>query len=54
MSLIDELIKLDCLKTPEIISAFRKIKRTDFLPKKLKNLSELNEPLPIGFGKTIS
>ena len=54
MSLVEKLIEKGYLKTPRIISAFRKIKRSDFLPEKLKNLAELNEPLPIGFGQTIS
>lgn len=54
MNLIDFLIKFELLKTPEIIEAFRKIKRIDFLPEKLKDLAELNEALPIGFSQTIS
>ncbi len=54
MDLIDSLIFEGWLKTPEIITAFRKIKRVDFLPKEFKNLAELNEALPIGYGQTIS
>jgi protein-L-isoaspartate(D-aspartate) O-methyltransferase len=54
MSILNELIKQDYLKTPEIISAFKKIKREDFLPEDLKNFAEVNEPLPINFGQTIS
>lgn len=54
MDLIDNLIEQGWLKTPEIIKAFRKIKRVDFLPEDLKNLAELNEALPIGYGQTIS
>ena len=54
MTLIDDLIKQGWLKTPNIINAFRKIKRVDFLPKNLKSLAELNEALPIGYGQTIS
>ena len=54
MDLIDNLIKEGWLKTPRIIDAFRKIKRKDFLPEDIKNLSELNEALPIGFNQTIS
>ena len=53
-NLIDSLINEGWLKTPEIIKAFKKIKRADFLPEDLKNLSELNQALPIGFGQTIS
>lgn len=54
MALIDELIKDGWLKTPEIIDAFRKIKRTDFMPEGMKHLAEINEALPIGSGQTIS
>jgi len=54
MNLIDSLIKEGWLKTPEIIGAFIKVKRGDFLPEDIKNLDELNEALPIGFGQTIS
>jgi len=54
MNLTDSLIKEGWLKTPEIISAFKKIKRADFLPEEIRNLAELNEALPIGKGQTIS
>jgi len=54
MNLIEELIKEGWLKTPEVISAFQKIKRVDFLPEGTKDLAELNEALPIGYGQTIS
>ena len=54
MTLIDNLIQQGWLKTPRIINAFKKIKREDFLPEDMKNLAELNEALPIGFGQTIS
>jgi len=54
MTLIDSLIKEGWLKTPRIIEAFRQIKRVDFLPDDIKDLAELNEALPIGYGQTIS
>lgn len=54
MYLIDSLIREGWLKTPGIIEAFQKIKRVDFLPEDMKDLSEMNEALPIGFGQTIS
>jgi len=54
MSLIDNLVRENWLKTPEIIRAFRKVKRRDFLPQSLKGLEELDQALPIGFGQTIS
>jgi len=54
MALTDDLIKEGWLKTPDIIAAFRKIKRADFLPEDMRDLAELNEALSIGFGQTIS
>lgn len=54
MYLIDSLIQEGWLKTPGIIDAFRKIKRVDFLPENMKDLAELNDALPIGYGQTIS
>jgi len=54
MTLIESLIKEGWLKTPGIVEAFKTIKRVDFLPPELKNLAELNEALPIGYGQTIS
>jgi len=66
VDLIDSLIKNGWLKTPRIISAFRKIKRKDFIParnathsvaggtEELEGLAEINEAMPIGYGQTIS
>ncbi|HDZ54695.1 MAG TPA: protein-L-isoaspartate O-methyltransferase [Candidatus Nealsonbacteria bacterium] len=54
MYLIDSLIREGYLKTPGIIEAFQEIKRVDFLPEDMKDLSEINEALPIGFSQTIS
>ncbi|MCK4729972.1 MAG: protein-L-isoaspartate O-methyltransferase [Candidatus Aenigmarchaeota archaeon] len=54
MNLVEVLVEQGCLKTPEIIFAFRKIKRIDFLPEELKQFAELNGPLPIGYEQTIS
>jgi protein-L-isoaspartate(D-aspartate) O-methyltransferase len=53
-TLIDYLIKQGYLKTPEIIDAFRKINRADFLPEDEKYRADLNTPLPIGYGQTCS
>jgi protein-L-isoaspartate(D-aspartate) O-methyltransferase len=54
MSLLDILVRDKWLKTPAIIKAFKVVKRSDFLPENLKDLAEINEALPIGFGQTIS
>ena len=52
--LINELIKNGVLKTPLIIDAFRKIKREDFVLEDLREEADINAPLPIGYGQTIS
>jgi protein-L-isoaspartate(D-aspartate) O-methyltransferase len=52
--LIEQLIKAGYLKTPHLISAFRKIKRKDFVLSEMTEEAEGNYPLPIGFGQTIS
>lgn len=54
MTLVDNLIKNKILRTPEIIAAFRKIKRIDFLPPELALSADLDEALPIGYGQTNS
>lgn len=54
MALIDDLIEQRWLKTPQIISAFKKIKRADFLPEDIKDLAEENMALTIDHGQTIS
>lgn len=52
--LIQDFIDRGILKTPEIINAFFKIKREDFVLEKFKKEAYVNAPLPIGFGQTIS
>lgn len=54
MHLVDSLVQQGWLKTPRIIDAFRRVKRADFLPEGMRELAELNEALPIGYGQTIS
>lgn len=53
-NLIDSLVKDGYLKTPEIIEAFKKIDRIDFVPEEYKSEAYINAPLPIDFGQTIS
>jgi protein-L-isoaspartate(D-aspartate) O-methyltransferase len=52
--LIKNLISDGYLKTPEIIDAFYKIDRADFVPGELKYEAYVNAPLSIGYGQTIS
>ena len=52
--LLGQLIKTNILKTPQIIEAFKKVDRADFvLPEFLTQAYE-DYPLPIGFDQTIS
>lgn len=53
-SFVDNLIKREWLKTPHIIEAFKKIKRHDFMTNDMKEMANLNQPLSIGYGQTIS
>lgn len=53
-NLTKDLVKGGYLKTPEIIDAFYKIDRTDFVAGCFKKEAYINEPLPIGCGQTIS
>lgn len=54
MSLINELIQSGYLKSPDIIGAFRKIRREDFLLPADRELAEVNAPFSIGFNQTNS
>ncbi len=60
MELIDQLIGQGYLKTPEIIKAFKKIERADFIPEEVTRekgrdfVNQYNAPIPIGYGQTIS
>ncbi len=54
MDLINNLIENKILKSPQIIKAFKKIKREDFVLPKNKDMAEIDAPLPIGYGQTIS
>ncbi len=52
--LVNDLIHLGYLKTDNIIEAFSKIQRIEFIPDDLASYAEVDIPLPIGFGQTIS
>lgn len=52
--LVQSLVDLGVLKTPSIISAFLNIDRADFVLPEFKAQAYLDEPLPIGYGQTIS
>lgn len=52
--LVNDLIRNGYLSSDNIIDAFSKISRSEFIPKDLIAQSEANIPLPIGCGQTIS
>lgn len=52
--MVNALIDFGVLKTPRIIEAFRQVPRSAFITKEFLGLSELDKPLPIGHGQTIS
>lgn len=51
---MESLKKKGVLKTPNIIEAFLKIDRKDFVSESMKNAAYIDEALPIGKGQTIS
>lgn len=52
--LIERLVRWGYLTKPEIIDAFRKVPRHEFVPTNLKDYAYADQPLPIGHGQTIS
>ncbi|MDD2753579.1 MAG: protein-L-isoaspartate O-methyltransferase [Candidatus Portnoybacteria bacterium] len=52
--LTDFLKNEGALKSAGVIAAFEAVDRRDFVPEEMKNAAYFDEPLPIGFGQTIS
>jgi protein-L-isoaspartate(D-aspartate) O-methyltransferase len=52
--LVNELIRQGYLKNDQIIEAFSKISRVEFVPEDLEMQAEADVALPIGYGQTIS
>jgi len=53
-NLIERLIRWGYLTKPNIIEAFRKVPRHEFIPGSFRNHAYSDQPLPIGQGQTIS
>jgi len=53
-NLVKNLVNENILKTPSVINALLSVPRKLFLPKKLWSYSAFDNPLPIGFGQTVS
>jgi len=52
--LIQRLINEGVLRSPRVIQALRRVCREPFLPERAKSYAAVDNPLPIGFGQTIS
>lgn len=52
--LINGLMKEGYLKSPGVVRAFKSVHRETFLPERFRNYAYMDEPLPIGWGQTIS
>jgi len=52
--LVESLIAEGILRTPEVIHAFLKVPREEFVPPELRDYAYDDRPLPIGYGQTIS
>lgn len=51
---INKLIKDGYLHSREVIQAMKTVPREEFIPNRLRNKAYIDNPLPIGFGQTIS
>ncbi len=51
---VDYLVSIGVLKTPRIINALLNVPREEFVPEHLREYAYLDQPLPIGYGQTIS
>jgi protein-L-isoaspartate(D-aspartate) O-methyltransferase len=52
--LVEQLIRWGYLNQPEIIEAFKKVPRHEFVPENVRDRAYGDHPLPIGYGQTIS
>ncbi len=52
--LIQSLVSRGYLRSRDVIEAFRKVNREDFIPGEYRRFAYEDEPLPIGEGQTIS
>ena len=50
----ERLVKWGYLTNPEIIAAFKKVPRHEFIPANIRGYAHVDQPLPIGHGQTIS
>jgi len=48
------LVQWGYLTKPEIIAAFKKVPRHEFMPQNVRGYAHVDQPMPIGHGQTIS
>lgn len=52
--LVQRLVRQHILRSKEVIEAFRRAPRYNFLPEELRQYAAIDEPIPIGYGQTVS
>lgn len=52
--LVEGLIREGILRSPRVIRALRQVPRTRFVPERAQSYANVDTPLPIGFGQTVS
>ena len=52
--LVEEHIKKEGIKDPQVIKSMLSVPREEFVPEDMKKKAYLDQPLPIGYGQTIS
>jgi len=52
--LIERLVKERILKNAHVIKAFKRVPREQFVPPEARKYAYVDQPLPIGWGQTIS
>ncbi|MEM2878093.1 MAG: protein-L-isoaspartate O-methyltransferase [Candidatus Hadarchaeales archaeon] len=52
--LVNRLINCGYLRSKKVIDAFRKVPRHEFVHESLRNSAYTDQPLPVGYGQTIS
>jgi protein-L-isoaspartate(D-aspartate) O-methyltransferase len=52
--MVEHLVKWGYLEKREIVAAFKKVPRHEFVPENIRGHAYVDQPLPIGHGQTIS
>lgn len=52
--LVQRLVRQHILRSERVIEAFRRAPRYNFLPEELRQYAAIDEPIPIGYGQTVS